>query len=740
MGRLRTITRRSFLVGSVAVAGGVAFGTYQVLRDPKDPKIETSGTVMNPWVVIDQRGVTIIVPRAEMGQGVQTTLAALVAEELEVALEAVNIEHGPPGEAYANNALMIGRDYDAGPPSGIGGAVMGQLPKILGLQVTGGSTSTVDAFDKMRHAGAAARIVLIEAAAARLGLGPDQLRAEAGEIVATDGRRLPFAALAEDAARIAPPKRPALKRPGEWRLLGKSQPRRDQMAKATGTASFAVDIRLPGMKFATVKRNPHLGGEMRAFDASAAEAMPGVVAVVPLDDGFAVVADNTWLAMQAAEAVTPDWGPAPYPPTTDAIFAKIAEAFAAKPNITARDEGDAEPIAAPTLSAEYRAPYLAHATMEPMSAAALFRDGAVEIWAGNQAPIMLRDDAAKALGIKADKVTVHTPFMGGGFGRRSFVGFGVQAAQIAKALPGTPVSVTWSREEDTRHDYYRPGALARLSATLEGGRIARLSADLASPSLMGASMRDMTGLNFTPPDRTLTEGAGDQPYAIDAIRVRGFAADVDIPIGYWRSVGNSQNAFFWESFIDELAHAAGADPVDFRLAHIRPEHAPSADVLERVAEIAGWGRPKPANVGRGVAFTHSFGTPTAEVIEVIDEDGLIRVARCFIAADPGLVLDPANVEAQLIGGAIFGLSAAINGEITFEDGAVVEENFPDYDVLRMPTTPTFEVALLSTGDRPSGIGEPGTPPAAPALANALFDLTGTRARQLPLWRAFDFAG
>ena len=737
MGKLRTITRRTFFVGSVAVVGGVAFGTYQVMRDPKAPGIDADGVVLNPWVVIDARGVTVIVPRAEMGQGVQTTLAALAAEELEVPLDQVRVEHGPPGEAYANGALMVGREYDAGPPSRIGGAVMGQMPKILGLQVTGGSTSTVDAFDKMRHAGAAAREVLLLAGSERFGLGLDQLRADAGEIVATDGRRLTYAELAEDAARLTPPDAPRLKRPADWVLLGKSQPRLDQVPKATGTATFATDIRLPGMRFASVRRNPHLGGEMRGFDASAAEAMPGVAAVIDIGDGIAVVASNTWLAMQAAEAVEIDWGPAPYPETTEAVFAQIAAAFDDKPNITAHEAGDVG--AGGEIAADYRAPYLAHATMEPMTATALWRDGALEIWAGNQAPIMLQKDAAKALGIKPEAVTVHTTIMGGGFGRRSMVEFGVIAARIAQAQPGVPVAVTWSREEDMRHDHYRPGALARMSATLEEGRIARLSADLACPSIMGQTMDSMMGLPLTPPDRTITEGAADQPYTIDNIRVRGYAADVAIPVGYWRAVGNSQNAFFWESFIDELAHAAGDDPVEFRLAHIRPEHGPSADVIERVAEIASWGGEKPANVGRGVAFTHSFGTPVAEVVEVVEEDGLIRLARCWIAADPGLVLDPRNVEAQLTGGAVFGFSAAIHGEITFEGGAVVEGNFPDYDAMRMPACPRFEVALLSSGDRPQGVGEPGTPPAAPALANALFDLTGKRVRTLPLWREFDFA-
>ena len=739
MGKLKTIARRSFLVGSVAVAGGVAFGTYQVLRAPEAPALDTldaEGAVLNPWVIIDQRGVTVIVPRAEMGQGVQTTLAALVAEELEVPLEDIHVEHGPPGEAYANGALMLDRAYDAAANGGLVSAVTAQMPKILGLQVTGGSTSSIDAFDKMRHAGAAARDVLLRAGAARFGLGIDQVRAEAGTVAATDGRRLAYAALAEDAARLAPPDAPRLKRPSEWRLLGKSQPRLDQEPKATGTATFGLDVRLPGMRFATVKMSPRLGGAMVSFDATAAEAMPGVERVVDLGGGFAVVASNTWLAIQAAEAVDVVWAEAPYPATTQAIFAAVDAGFEAKPNITAREAGD---VTGPLdFTADYRAPYLAHATMEPMNATALYSGDALEIWAGNQAPIMLQKDAAKAVGLDPEAVTLHTTLMGGGFGRRSNVEFGVYAARLARAMPGVPVQLTWSREEDMRHDHYRPGALARMAARLEEGGIAALTADVSSPSIMAQSLSSMIGLPLKPADRTLTEGAADQPYAIENIRVRGFAPDVAIPVGFWRSVGNSQNAFFWESFIDELAREAGTDPLAFRLAHIRPEHPPSAKVLEKLGEICGWTGQTPAGVGRGVAFTHSFGTPVAECIEVVDEDGLIRINKVWIAADPGLALDPANIEAQLTGGALFGLSAAVYGRISFEDGAVVEANFPDYPVLMMPNAPRFEVALLQSGERPGGIGEPGTPPAAPALANALFDLTGTRARNLPLADHFDF--
>ncbi len=735
MGRLRTFTRRTFIVGSVAVAGGVAFGAYQVLRPPEGPGAPEDGLRLNPWVLIDARGVTVIVPRAEMGQGVQTTLAALVAEEMEMPLGDIRVEHGPPAEVYANMSLLIPRDYDAKRPGAVMETLYQAMPKVLGLQITGGSFSAFDAYEPMREAGAAAREVLREAGAARLGVGLDQVRAEAGTIVATDGSRIPYADLAEDAAKIEPPKSPRLKDPADWSILGKSQIRLDQPAKATGTATFAIDVRRPDMRFATVKMSPRLGGGMVSFDASEAETMPGVEKVVDLGDGFAVVATNTWLAMQAAEAVTVEWGAAPYPAETDAIFARIEEAFADKPNIVPRDEGDVMAEGpGDMIEAEYRVPYLAHATMEPMNSTALFTGDGLELWSGNQAPIMLQKAAAEAVGLDQDAVTLHTTIMGGGFGRRASIDFGVIAARVAQAMPGTPVQVTWSREEDMRHDHYRPGAIARMAARLDGGKVAMLKGDVACGSVMGSQMSIPTA------DRTIVEGVGDQPYRIENRRIRGYAADVAVPLGYWRSVGNSQNAFFHESFIDEMAHAAGADPVEFRLGLIRPEHARSAAVVEKVAEMAGWTGKTPEGVGRGVAFTYSFGTPVAEVIEVVDEDGSIRIAKVWIAADMGVILDPGNCEAQLTGGCVFGLTAAVHGKITFADGMVNEGNFTDYELLRMSNVPKFEVALMANADRPGGVGEVGTPPAAPALANAIFNLTGERVRHLPLIDRFDFVG
>ena len=733
-------TRRAFLVASVAVAGGVAFGVWQGVRTLPNP-LEGDGA-LNPWLVIDADGIRVVVPRAEMGQGITTTLAALVAEELDADLDQISVIHGPPAQVYYNGALMAGA---VGGPhwarSSWGewlGEQAGVSAKVLGLQVTGGSTSTADAYVKMRQAGASAREALKAAAAARLGVDAGTLRTESAHVIAPDGSRIPYADLAAAAAAIDPPT-PALRDASQWRLLGKSQPRTDMVAKVTGTAVFASDIRLPGMKFATVKRNPGLGAAMLSHDPAPVLALPGVEKVVPLADGFAVIANTTWAAMQGAEAVVVQWAPAAYPANDASQLARLEAAFADKPNDTPLDVGDlsAPPTGATVVQAEYRVPYLAHSTMEPMSAAALFQNGRLTLWAGSQAPGFAAANAAKAIGIDTEQVTMHTTLLGGGFGRRAETDFSTIAAQVAAAVPGTPVLVAWSREEDMTHDVYRPAAMARGTVWVHGGRMAGMDLSLSAPAITAQTLKRMTGMGGGGPDRPLTEGAWDQPYAIPNARVRGYAADLAVPVGFWRSVGHSQNAFFLESLIDEAAHAAGADPLEFRLAHMREVHAPSAAVLEAVADLSGWRAGKRPGTGRGVAFCHSFGTPVAQVIEVERRGNAIALTRAFIACDPGIALDPAIIEAQMIGGMVYGLSAAMLGEITFEGGAVQQTNFPDYDALRQTGMPETQVRIVQSGNRIGGVGEPGTPPAAPALANAIFDLTGQRVRRLPLRHAFD---
>lgn len=743
MASIGKIARRTFLIGSAAIVGGVAFGAYKFTRPLENPLEAGAGeAALNPFIFLDKDGVTIITPRAEMGQGIHTTLAALAAEELDIDWEDVRVLHGPPAQAYYNSTMMAAAlpmaEYSKSAFMHTVSDALGQANKLLGLQLTGGSTSTTDGYERLRHAGASARETLKLAAAQRLGVDVGDLKTQSGAVIAPDGTEIPYSDLAEEAAGIEPPQ-VALRDKSEWRYLGKTMPRVDMVGKATGTAEFGVDVRLPGMKFATVKMSPRLGAPLVSMEASAAEAMAGVERVIRLQGGFAVVASNTWLAIQAAEAVEVAWGEAPYPHEQADIWRAIEASFDGKRNSDLRNEGDADtlPAGATEVVAEYRMPFLAHSTMEPMNATALYTEGALEIWAGNQGPTITRDKCADALGLEPSQVTVHTTLMGGGFGRRGEADFSVYAAQVAREMEGTPVQVTWSREEDMSHDFYRPAAIGRYRGGVQDGKAVLLDGKVAGPSVAIAGMKRMTGFASSGPDKIHVEGAFDQPYKIPNYRIEGYLTDLAVPLGFWRSVGASVNGFMHDSFVDELAHAAGADPLQFRLQMMREEHRPSATVLETVAEMCGWTGKTPEGVGRGVAFTYSFGTPVAQVIEVLDEDGSIRIARAWIAADVGIALDPGNLEAQMYGGMIYGLSAAAFGEITFADGMVEQLNFPDYDALRIHNAPVTEVRILQNNPHMGGAGEPGTPPSMSALTNAIFDLTGTRARTLPLMHEFD---
>ena len=746
MSRAGAITRRALLVGSAAVTGGVAFGVYTLGKSEPNPLHPQNGTAMNAYLILDQDGVTVVTGRAEMGQGAQTTLAAMVAEELDVDWEAVRVIHGPPSLAYTTN-LTIGEGMpfpDYSRPDWMRAVIegVGPLGKVLTRQVTGGSASARDGFGKLRHAGASAREALKLVAAERWGTAPDTLRTEGGAVIRRDGERLSYAELAEAAALISPPQtapRPA----SEWRLLGRSLPRPDMLGKVTGTTPYGIDTRLEGMKFASVRMCPRPGGTMAGHDPAPALDMPGVEQVIDLGDGIAVIARNTWLAMQGALAVAVDWGPIEGPQTTDEAFAKLAEAFETGGDFALRNTGDVDAAQGGTVvEADYSVPYLAHATMEPMNATALYTGDALEIWSPNQTPLANQRDAANAVGLPQNAVTLHTTFLGGGFGRRLETDYTVLAARIAQTMPGTPVQVTWSREEDMAHDYFRPAAMARMRGTVQDGRALSLDIHVAGHDLTAQFTARQSGLpvwGFSAiPDVAMISGAFDQPYAIPNFRVRGYPTALNVPIGSWRSVGASHNSFFIESFIDEMAIEAGRDPLEFRLELVRSESTVAAGVLEAVREMSGWDHPKTPGTGRGVAMSWAFGTPVAQVVEVHEDGGRIRIARGWIACDTGIVLDPGILQAQMEGGMLFGLSAAVHGEITFAGGMVEQQNFPDFDSLRMSGAPVIETRLLSTNPHMGGGGEPGTPPAAPALVNALFDLTGIRPRALPLDRQFDF--
>lgn len=744
MASFKKIARRSFLVGSAAILGGVAFGTYKYHQPAPNPLEPAAGkAVLNPFVFVDQSGVTLIAPRAEMGQGVRTSWAALIAEELDVDPGKVTVLHGPAAKAYYNSAMMgevlPGRGYNNSSFQHSLGQVVGHTAKFFDLQVTGGSSSMKDGFERMRRAGASARETLKEAAAQKLGVSRALLDTKDGQVLAPDGITLSYAELAADAAKIDAQEvelRPA----SQWKYIGKTVPRVDMVAKVTGTAGFGVDTRVEGMKFAAIKQSPYFGAGKRSFDASAAQDMPGVEEILDLGDAVAVVGSNTWLAQQAVDAIEVDWEAPSYPETTDAIFAEIAQAFDGSPNSTMRDDGDVEtalPEGAEVIEAEYQLPYLAHATMEPMNATALYTGDALQIWAPNQGPTVVQQAAADLTGLSKDAIQVHTTYLGGGFGRRIEVDYTNRAVQIAQQMKGTPVQLTWSREEDMSHDYFRPGAIARYRAAVKDGQAVMVHGKIAAQSTTREAAGRMLGLPMSGPDKGHVDAAFNQPLAIPNFRVEGYLAKPMIPVGFWRSVAASFNGFFSDSIIDEMAHKAGRDPLEFRLDLARAEWEPAAKVLETVREMSDWSGTTPDGIGRGVAMVYSFGTPVAQVIEVANQDGQIRITKAWIAADLGLAVDPQNIEAQMFGGLAYGLSAACFGEITFDGGAVEQENFPDYDAMRMPSMPQVEVAVLQNQKHMGGAGEPGTPPAAPALANAIFDLTGQRARRLPLMHDFD---
>ncbi|MBF9049217.1 molybdopterin-dependent oxidoreductase [Roseobacter sp. HKCCD9010] len=747
MSRLGTIARRTFLLGTAAIAGGVAFGYYQYARALPNPLPTGDGNhPITPYVTIDQDGVTIITPRAEMGQGVYTTLAALVAEELDVNWEDISVQHGPPDQAYYNGGLMSHglpvNDYERSGFQDMMIEAMTVIPKMAALQVTGGSTSMLDAYEKMRLAGASARETLKQAAADRLGLSRSAMATEGGAVIPPDGTPIPYTDLAEAAAEIEPITRGIeLRSKANWRYLGQSMPRTDMLRKSTGTAMFGSDVRLEGMKFATVRMSPRLGGEILRFDASAAEAMAGVERVIDLGTGIAVVANNTWIAIQAAETVEIEWGPAPYPETSEELMQVIRASLDNEPNSTLRNDGDADesPLQSDIqIEAEYTMPWLAHSTMEPMNATAIYSSDALTLWCGTQAPILAEQKAAEAVGLDPEQVTCHVTYLGGGFGRRGEFDYAVLAARVAREIPDTPVKVTWSREEDMRHDFYRPAAAARMRGVIREGFAHTLDGRMAAPSVTQQSLMRIAGFSPPGPDKGHVEGMFNQPYAIPNYRVQGHLTDLAVPIGFWRSVGNSINGFFMESFIDEMAHAAGRDPLAFRLELARGEHAASAGVLEAVADMANWSGETPDGIGRGVAMTFSFHTPVAIAMEVSDQDGVISMDRAWIACDVGTALDPGIIEQQMVSGLVYGLTAAVMGEISFSGGEVDQYNFPDYDALRIHQVPETEVRILETQHHIGGVGEPSTPPSMPALANAIYDLTGERVRDLPLNRRFDF--
>lgn len=709
------------------------------------------GFAPNAFVRIDSDGtVRVLVPRSEMGQGVLTALALIVAEELEADWSAVRAEHAPAAPEY----------QDAN-----------------GLQSTDGSTSVRESWEGLRRAGAVAREMLVAAAGARWGVDPAGCRAEAGKVVhAASGREATFGALVDAAAARKPPARVRLKDRREFRLVGKPTRRLDAAVKTDGSATFGIDVVVPGMLVARVLRCPVFGGRLAGFDGKAALRIPGVRHVVPLPAGVGVVADTFWTAGMGLEALRVRWDEGPLAELfTRDIDIRLANA-ARRPGTVARRDGDAlgalrkaeraragagkatghaagqvpgqaagqatgnaaghvtghaagqatGRAAGQAISASYRTPYLAHATMEPMNCVAHVRKGRCEVWAPTQNPGETQAEAARLTKLPLSKVDVHVPYLGGGFGRRSETDFVTEAVLLSKAI-GRPVKVVWSREDDFRHDFYRPASYHRVRGCLDSaGWPAAIYHRVVSPSV-NARWGPLPG-NM---DENAVEGVADVPYALPHYRVEYTSVDPGVPVGYWRSVGFSQNAFAIECFVDELAAAGGKDPVAVR-RRLLGGHPRMRAVLEAAAKAARWGRPLSPGHAQGVALCASYGSYVAQVAEVSLAGAAPRVHRVWCAIDCGTVINPQTVVAQMEGSIAFGLSAALYGNITIERGRVAQTGFGDHPVLRISEMPQVEVVIVPSDAPPGGVGEPGVPPIAPAVANALRALTGRPIRRLPI--------
>ncbi|MCC0022295.1 MAG: xanthine dehydrogenase family protein molybdopterin-binding subunit [Nitratireductor sp.] len=745
MSKLGTITRRSFLIGSAAIAGGVAFGWRWYNFYGENPMLEDlpeGDAALTPYVLITAEGITLITPRMDMGQGAYSVQAALIAEELDVDLAKVTVDPGKPAPIYYNTALSSESvpfpSTDRGTAANALRSIMDGAMKAMGMQITGGSTTVADQFEKLRYAGAVARETLKQAAAQKTGTAAADLKTADGKVILPDGSTLSYEELAPLAAKTKLVAEVTLRDPSKWRYLGKPMQRIDIVAKSTGTQSYGIDMRLDGMLHATVKRNPNLGEGLKSYDASEAEKIRGVQKVVPITDGVGVVASNTWAAFKGAEAVTFEWEKPAYPQSQEGHWQALSDSFN-DDHLDSRDldKGDVEAATQDNpLTAEYRAPYLAHAPLEPLNATVLVTAERIDVWAGTQVPRFVENQVAKVTGYPVEKIHVHVQMAGGSFGHRLETDQVVQAAETAMHFKGTPVKTTYSREEDFAQEFARQIAMARMKGKASGGKVEAFDLSIAMPSVI-ASQMGRQGLNLPGPDRIIPAGAWDQPYAIPNYRMSAYRAPQLAPVSSWRSVGASTNAFFHEGFLDELIHAAGADPMEERLRLIW--HDESRKVLEAVAEMSGWGGKLPAGTGRGVAFSLSFGTPVAEVVQVADTPDGIRIEKVWVAAETGPVVDPVNFENLVQGGVIWGLGHAMNCELTIADGVYEQSNFDSYQAMRISQCPEITVKGLENSDRVRGIGEPPVPPAAPALANAIFAATGKRLREMPFNKFVDFA-
>lgn len=745
MGKAATIARRTFLLGSAAIAGGVAFGAYLYNTPTPNPLAEglgEGGVTFNPWVKIDGGGITLIAPHTDLGQGVRSLQAMLIAEELDLEPGQFNVETGPPDGNYYNSALAyetLGVDpEDKGMQARFTMGAFNTIARTVGLQITGGSSTVPDTFARLREAGAVARETLKLAAAQQAGVPVSQLTTEAGAVVLPDGTKLPYVELASAAASIDPVKDVTLRDPSQWRHLGQSMQRLDIVGKSTGTLEYGLDLEMDGMVYAAVKLNPAPGAGMTGFKPDAAKQMPGVQDVVEITGGIAAIANNSWTAMQAANAVECEWEAASFHPDMESQWAAVSAAFGGELDSESRNDGDVESVLSEgaTVEGEYRVPYLVHAPLEPISALVLVTDERTDMWVSSQLPVNARNFVAEITGHDVGDVHIHNQYCGGSFGHRLEFENIRKAAEVGNQMRGTPVKLIYSREEDFTHDFPRPIAMSRFRAKASDGKIEALDIAVAGPSVM-ASQGARANFPPTGPDAQFFAGIANAPYALPNMRVRAHMVDNMPPTSSWRSVGASSNGFFLECALDEAILAAGGDPLEERLRLCNSDHARA--VLEAVGEMSNWGSDLGEKRGRGIGFVESFGTEVAEVVEVSDTENGIVIDRVYIAVNVGPVLDPINFDNLVKGGVVWGLGHAMNCEVTYRDGQMEQNNYYAFQAMRMRQCPEIVVRAVDSGKRITGIGEPPVPPAPAALANAIFAATGKRLREMPFSKGVTFA-
>jgi isoquinoline 1-oxidoreductase subunit beta len=711
--KILNLSRRDFLKTGTIAGGGLLLGVQIPRLDASEPGAAGVTTFKpNAFILIDSdESVTLTINHSEMGQGVYTSLAMILAEELECDWKRVKVVAAQVDPAFNHTEF--------------------------GLQMTGGSTSVRTEFERLRKFGATARTMLVAAAAAEWSLPADECAAEQGRVIhAASGLQATFGSLVGRAAVLEVPESVVLKDPASFRLIGKGLRRLDTPEKLDGSALFGIDVSVPGMLVAVIARPPVFGAKLKKVDSKKAKALPGVRHIVEIGRGVAVVADSFWQASNGREALELVWDEGPLASlnteTEGAAYAKLAE----KPGLVASNRGDVDSAlggAATKVESTYELPYLAHAPMEPLNCVADVRKDSCDVWVGTQSQTLDLLAAARAAGLEPAQVKLHTTLLGGGFGRRAVLDshFVVEAVEVSKAVKA-PVKVVWTREDDITGGFYRPRYLHRLSGGVDGeGKIAGWQQRIVSQSLMMGTPFEAFMVKHGV-DESAVEGASDSVYAIADHRVEWHQAPNGVPTLWWRSVGHSANAFVVESFLDELADAAGRDPLEIRreLLKDQPRHL---RVLERAAKEAGWGKPLPEGRGRGIAVHSSFGSYVAQVAEVsVSPQGKVRVHRVVCAIDCGPIVNPDTIAAQMEGSVVYALSAALYGQITFEKGRVQQSNFHDYPVLRFDEMPLVETHIVTSSDSMGGVGEPAVPPLAPAVTNAIFAATGHRVRRLPI--------